>query len=842
MLKLSRTGLTILKRRYKSVLLKCLAINAAALMAAGVANAEVSVVGATIWGGASSGDTTNKTQADYTTKDEGVALATAINTNTANITTNKTNITALQTTVGDDSSGLVKDVADLKNAGYQTADQVGSAIDTKLGSYTNTDGMNTAIGDAITANNANYTTTTVLETTYATKTELTNGLAGKQNTLTAEQLAAANSGITTEGVTQIATNKTDIATANGKITTLETTVGNASSGLVKAVADNTTAIANNATAINENKTNITANKGAIDKLNGDVNTTGSVLNSVRENAENAKFTPAGNISATTIGGALSELDTEKANLAGGNTFTGAQTFQDNISVGGNTTVGGTLGVTGDTSLKNTNVDGTLGVTGDTSLKNTTVGGTLGVTGAATFENTLAVTGKTTLGELEAGNTKLASLENTGNATIGGTLGVTGDTSLKNTNVAGKLEVTGNTTVGGTLGVTGNTTVGGTLGVTGAATLNNTLKVAGETTLNGATTVNNTLTVTGAATLDDTLTVDGLTTLSSTNGMTFDGTTVVKSIDAGATAVTGAGDATKLATTATVMKSAENAGYSGTTKLANGSAPTTIKDALNVIGDVSALTTSTNFTNGGNITVETISDALQGIDKTLGKIHGLVDASGNVQSTTVPSTTGTGSNLARGTTVEDHLVSLDNAIGNRTAMTNTMAVEYTDAGIAGKDLSTALSQVASNIGTATTTTFNGVAADATVNANIDAINTALGDVVPTMATTHYAAGTTNLSDAVKSIDEKLYSLDNDVKSLKKDFQAGMAEMAALSALVPNARATGDTQISFGTGAYEGHTAAALGGFHWINDNVMLNIGASWGNSSNAAYRAGITYSW
>lgn len=83
MLKLSRTGLTILKRRYKSVLLKCLAINAAALMAASVASAaDVSVAGATIWGGASSGDTANTTQADYTTKAEGQALAAAINANT----------------------------------------------------------------------------------------------------------------------------------------------------------------------------------------------------------------------------------------------------------------------------------------------------------------------------------------------------------------------------------------------------------------------------------------------------------------------------------------------------------------------------------------------------------------------------------------------------------------------------------------------------------------------------------------------------------------------------------------------------------------------------------------
>lgn len=115
--------------------------------------------------------------------------------------------------------------------------------------------------------------------------------------------------------------------------------------------------------------------------------------------------------------------------------------------------------------------------------------------------------------------------------------------------------------------------------------------------------------------------------------------------------------------------------------------------------------------------------------------------------------------------------------------------------------------------------------------------------------HYTRGSDNLSDAVVALDSEVYRLDAeqaqlrmDVSDLRKKFNSGMASMAALTALVPNARANGNTQLAIGTGAYEGHTAMAIGGFHWVNDNILLNAGVSWGNSSDKAYRMGITYSW
>ena len=69
---------------------------------------------------------------------------------------------------------------------------------------------------------------------------------------------------------------------------------------------------------------------------------------------------------------------------------------------------------------------------------------------------------------------------------------------------------------------------------------------------------------------------------------------------------------------------------------------------------------------------------------------------------------------------------------------------------------------------------------------------------------------------------------------------MAAMSAMSALVPYARDCGDTQISVGTGAYQDRMGIAFGAFHYFNDHVLVNAGASYGGSRQWAIRAGITF--
>lgn len=268
--------------------------------------------------------------------------------------------------------------------------------------------------------------------------------------------------------------------------------------------------------------------------------------------------------------------------------------------------------------------------------------------------------------------------------------------------------------------------------------------------------------------------------------------------------------------------------------------TRVEDAVNkTVGDISQLGVGNkNLSNGSEDAPETIVEAINNIDQSLGTIHGLADKLGGQHQ----------GNLADGTTVENHLTSLDSAIGNRDNYTNANGSNNYLA-TAGADISTAISEIASNIGTAEDlgTAQNGVSSSNTVNQNIAAVNTAIGNTSK-LANTHYVSGAANLTDAVAGLDNQIHNLDSryyqlsgDINDLRDDFNAGMATMSAMTALVPNARATGNTQLSFGTGMYEGETAMALGGFHWINDNVLLNVGAAWG-SADTAYRMGITYSW
>ena len=268
--------------------------------------------------------------------------------------------------------------------------------------------------------------------------------------------------------------------------------------------------------------------------------------------------------------------------------------------------------------------------------------------------------------------------------------------------------------------------------------------------------------------------------------------------------------------------------------------TRVEDTVNkTVGNISQLGVGNkNLSNGSEDAPETIVEAINNIDQSLGTIHGLADKLGGQHQ----------GNLADGTTVEDHLTSLDSAIGNRDNYTNANGSNNYLA-TAGADISTAISEIASNIGTAEDlgTAQNGVSSSNTVNQNIAAVNTAIGNTSK-LANTHYVSGATNLTDAVAGLDNQIHNLDSryyqlsgDINDLRDDFNAGMATMSAMTALVPNARATGNTQLSFGTGMYEGETAMALGGFHWINDNVLLNVGAAWG-SADTAYRMGITYSW
>jgi len=204
-------------------------------------------------------------------------------------------------------------------------------------------------------------------------------------------------------------------------------------------------------------------------------------------------------------------------------------------------------------------------------------------------------------------------------------------------------------------------------------------------------------------------------------------------------------------------------------------------ALNeTIGDLTTLPADTGASVGNAMATRnssgavlrkpaTVVEALTNIDATLGQIHGLKNGHSNLKDK---------SNLADGTTVEQHLVSLDDSVGDRTQF----------------------------------------------------------------ASARYISSGASVADAAMALDANLSRVEHDLNQTQREMKGGFAAAAAMAALVPNARAAGDTQISVGTGTYRGRAGMALGGFHYINDNVLVNVGASYAGSNSTTFKAGVTFGW
>ncbi len=226
-----------------------------------------------------------------------------------------------------------------------------------------------------------------------------------------------------------------------------------------------------------------------------------------------------------------------------------------------------------------------------------------------------------------------------------------------------------------------------------------------------------------------------------------------------------------------------------------------------IGDLATLKTENkNLTNGTATAPTTIVEALNNVDATLGTIHGLADKLGDAHQ----------GNLASGTTVEDHLTAVDAAIGNR-AEVNSANAQINEA--AKKDVASALR----------------------------ATGNAIGDT--NFQSSHYLKKAPDLTSAVRTLDSEVNRLDNQVGRLDKrvtnldnEMRAGFASVAALTGLVPGSREMGDTQISLGTGMYQDRVGFALGAYHYVNDNVLLNAGASYGGTESTIVKGGVTFGW
>ena len=206
------------------------------------------------------------------------------------------------------------------------------------------------------------------------------------------------------------------------------------------------------------------------KLDEELQETNDRTGGITRNGAASETTIEGHVTVNSIGDvtARGQLTAQGGVNAGNSDITttgevnaGSLIVENASNLKGDVTMDKKLSVTGDTSLKGTKVDGKLAVTDDADLKNTKVDGTLITTGKATFQEAV---------EMDKGLT------------------VTGDTKLKATTVDGKLTAGDadlkNTQVGGTLNVTGDTTLEGALTAKGEAKFEKNVTVEKDLTVNG----------------------------------------------------------------------------------------------------------------------------------------------------------------------------------------------------------------------------------------------------------------------------------------------------------------------------------------------------------------------
>ena len=321
---------------------------------------------------------------------------------------------------------------------------------TKTGVNTLLDGKaNTSLDNLSDAGKAVIKTTMTDE--LAKKADAT-ALDGKANTSLDNLSEAGKSVIKTTMAGELA-NKADatavttlegrVGGVEGKVTALETTVGDASSGLVKDVNDLNTAIGTkaNQSDLVAATNRITANEGNITEL--------------QRKTTNIDYDVANQ--TTSINGMKvgQQVDMGGKDITNARALTATgKVTGDGVDAGTGAITGGSLTVTG--KVTGNGVDAGAG---DITTTGNVKGGTLEATGNATIGGALTATGKVTGDGVDAGT----------GAITGGSLTVTGKVTGNGVDAgAGDITTTGNVK-GGTLETTGDATIGGDLKVTGTIT-------------------------------------------------------------------------------------------------------------------------------------------------------------------------------------------------------------------------------------------------------------------------------------------------------------------------------------------------------------------------------------
>ena len=278
------------------------------------------------------------------------AKVTAYEAYDGRITANANDISTLETTVGNVSSGLVKDVAEIK-----ASDVMNSGITAaKVTAY---DGYAATIVDkANTTDLTTHTNNSDIHVTATQKTAWTN----KQDALMTEQLAAANSGITSAKVTAYEAYDGRITANTNDISTLETTVG--------VINTNVTNLTTTVNGINTNVTNLDTRVGTAE---GSITTLNSSVSGINTNVTNLTTT------VNEVNTNVTNLQSEVTKIINGGA--GSEVKAETITT--NTITTETITASGEVKGASLNSTGNL-----------YVGGTSVFTNTATFNSTATFNG------------------------------------------------------------------------------------------------------------------------------------------------------------------------------------------------------------------------------------------------------------------------------------------------------------------------------------------------------------------------------------------------------------------------------------------------------------------
>ncbi|MBQ0013164.1 MAG: YadA C-terminal domain-containing protein, partial [Proteobacteria bacterium] len=179
-------------------------------------------------------------------------------------------------------------------------------------------------------------------------------------------------------------------------------------------------------------------------------------------------------------------------------------------------------------------------------------------------------------------------------------------------------------------------------------------------------------------------------------------------------------------------------------------------------------------------------------------------------------------------------------------TNKVAPEATN--VKSATINGAIADLDKTVGDRNINSANASVNDALKEKSIAAAIETTGNLIGDMdfSKSNYVSDSGSITSAINTLDANLNAVDRKYKNLgyhvdhvENHLRGGIAATAALTALVPNARACGNTQVSVGTGNYADKVGFAAGLFHYFSDRVLVNAGGSYATSNDWAFRAGIT---